>query len=320
MMSIVIPTYRRPAPLTRCLAALAELDYPRQRFEVVVVDDGGGVPLDACIEPVRRRLDVRLIVQRNAGPATARNTGASQARGRFLAFTDDDCAPAPRWLAEMATHLAQAPDRLVGGHTLNVLRDNLYSAASQALIDYIYAYYNADPADAKFFASNNFALSTQRYWEIGGFDTHMPLAAGEDRDFCDRWLRRGNRMIYAPRAVIHHAHALRFRSYFRQHLNYGRGAYYIPQQRAQRAQQDIRVEPLAFYRDLLAHAAAEPPRRAAALTLLLAVSQIANAAGYFREKYRPVSPRPTHAALAPREREARSPAVAEDLRSGVGNR
>ena len=96
--SIVIASYRRPGPLAACLQSLAQLDYPRDRFEAVVVDDGSQPSLAPVVEAARGPLEVRFLRQKNAGPATARNTGAAQARGRFLAFTDDDCAPSPDWL------------------------------------------------------------------------------------------------------------------------------------------------------------------------------------------------------------------------------
>src|SRR3990172_7747823 len=95
------------------------------------------------------RIDATCVRQRNAGPASARNTGAAQARGEFLAFTDDDCRPAPDWLRGLALRLTQSPDCVIGGRTTNALPDNPYSSASQLLIDYLYSYYNADPDRAR---------------------------------------------------------------------------------------------------------------------------------------------------------------------------
>ena len=89
-VSIVIPTYGRPDQLAACLDSLEALDYPRDRFEVIVVDDGSPQPLP----PYGGALRVTLVRQAHAGPAAARNTGAAASRGRWLAFTDDDCRPA----------------------------------------------------------------------------------------------------------------------------------------------------------------------------------------------------------------------------------
>ena len=79
--SIVIPTYNRPTRLSACLAAMSQLDYPRDRFEVVVVDDGSPTPMDAVVQPLRSQLNISLIRQSNAGPAAARNVGAQKGKG-----------------------------------------------------------------------------------------------------------------------------------------------------------------------------------------------------------------------------------------------
>ena len=77
---------------------MTRLGYPQDRFEVIVVDDGSEPPMDSVVSFFRDRLELVLLSQANSGPAAARNTGAAQAKGKFLAFTDDDCTPAPDWL------------------------------------------------------------------------------------------------------------------------------------------------------------------------------------------------------------------------------
>lgn len=73
-----------------------------------------------------------------------------------------------------------APGRAIGGRVLNALLDNPYSSTSQAILELVYAYYNAEPAQARFFASNNLALPTLQFRAIGGFDA--TFATSEDRD------------------------------------------------------------------------------------------------------------------------------------------
>ena len=193
VFSIIIPTYDRPAQLANCLKALARLDYPHDRFEVLVVDDGSKTPPEALATSFRERLDVRLLIQAHAGPAAARNTGAAQAKGRFLAFTDDDCMPAPDWLQTLAARFASTPDQIIGGRTLNARSDNLYSTTSQTIIEVVYAYYNTDPNQASFFASNNLAVPADRFRAISGFDA--TFTTSEDRELCDRWLHHSYRMM-----------------------------------------------------------------------------------------------------------------------------
>ena len=84
--SIVIPTYNRPDRLETCLESLFQLEYPFNRFEVIVVDNGSPVALKPVVEPFRGPLDLRFHRQENAGPAAARNARARQAQGTFLVF------------------------------------------------------------------------------------------------------------------------------------------------------------------------------------------------------------------------------------------
>lgn len=282
--SIVVPTYRRSQQLTDCLEALVRLDYPRDRFEVIVVDDGSEVPPEDVVAPFRARLPVTLVIQPHAGPAAARNAGAARARGCVLVFTDDDCAPAGDWLARLEARFAESPGRAVGGRTVNLLVDNPYSTASQQLIDCLYGYYNAGASGAGFLASNNLAMPAEHFRAMGGFDTDFPRAAGEDRELCYRWLHHGHRMIYAPEALVHHAHHLTFGGFLRQHFNYGRAAFHFHLKRMRRGEQRVRLEPLSFYLNLLRYPLSEGRGlRAARLMALLALSQVANALGYLWE-------------------------------------
>ncbi|MGB3640185.1 MAG: glycosyltransferase [Rivularia sp. (in: cyanobacteria)] len=284
-ISIVIPTYNRPERLTDCLESLTNLEYPRDCFEAIVVDDGSKTSLEPVVELFKGRLEITLFKQENQGPASARNTAAKQAKGDLLAFTDDDCKPAPDWLTKLAARFATAPDSMIGGKTLNALPDNLYSTTSQVLIDYLYNYYNLDSKQSNFFASNNFALPSDGFQSLGGFDTSFPLAAGEDREFCDRWLQYGNKMVYAPEVRVYHAHKLTLSSYWRQHFFYGRGAFCFHQVRAKRAHTEIKVEPLSFYFNLFKYPLSQPtPQPKLLISGLLFVSQVASVAGFFWER------------------------------------
>ena len=282
--SIIIPTYNRPERLANCLNAIAKLDYPSDRFEVIVVDDGSNTPLDEVVAPLQNKIQIKLFRQANAGPAAARNRGVKEAQGEFLAFTDDDCQPLPNWLNEFAVSLANAPTAMIGGKTINALADNPFSTASQKLIDYLYEYYNPAKGKKAFFASNNIAMPKSGFDSLDGFDVSFPLAAAEDRDFCDRW-QANYPMVYNPQAQINHYHHLNLKSFWRQHFGYGRGAFCFHQLRSQRAAKAIEVEPLSFYFDLLAYPfsqVTEQPK--VIISGLFFLSQVANVAGFFAEK------------------------------------
>ena len=294
--TVIVPTYRRPDSLERCLAALAAQDVPRERFEVVVVDDGSETPPRELIDRMDGSLDVRLLEQANAGPAAARNAGAAAARGEYLVFTDDDCRPDPRWLSALAEMAERHTGSAIGGRVENALGDGLYSTASQLLIEFLYEYYNAKESSGRFFITSNLALPAAAFRAIGGFDVSFPLAAAEDRDLCDRWREHGHAMVYTDDAVVHHAHALGMRTFCRQHFNYGRGAYHLHLARTRRGERPLRVEPMRFYVRLVSYPIARVGGgRAIALSALLLLSQGVYVSGYLVERLRTRGPSSTSA-------------------------
>ena len=281
--SIIVPTFNRPTQLTACLQSLTHLDNARNRFEVIVVDDGSGMPPKDIVSSFCHQLTVTLITQPHRGPAMARNMGAKEAKGEFLAFTDDDCHPAPNWLQSLAARFATRPDHAIGGLTLNALPHNLYSTASQLVINYLYAYYNADPHQARFFTSNNLALPADRFRSIGEFNSTFPQAAGEDREFCERWRHHGYQMTYAPEVLVYHTHVFNFSTYWRKHFTYGRGAYRYHQVRAQRGFGPFRPDPKFYIRLILNPFIQKQRKRTLRVTVLLMISQVANGLGFLWE-------------------------------------
>ena len=287
IFSVVITTYNRPEELAGCLESLAAQDCGRDAFEAIVVDDGGERPLDEVVDGFRGRLAVSLIRQTHGGAAKGRNTGAARARGRYLAFTDDDCRPDAGWLSALDRRLARDPGVLAGGRTVNALGANLCSAASQLIVDVVYEHYNPDPENARFFASNNMAMSAEEFRRLRGFDEGFDLHACEDRDLCDRWRHAGRRMVYAPDAVVRHGHQLSFTAFCRQHFAYGRGAVRFHRLRAERGSGRLARE-VGFHfrvdRWLLRPFRESPATRALPLAALLVVWQGANTAGYLYER------------------------------------
>jgi len=307
--SVVIPTYNRPERLQSCLEALEQLEYPRDRFEVIAVDDGSQVSLEPVLGQFAKTLPLRVLRQENAGPASARNAGAALAVGEYLAFTDDDCRPEPDWLQALAAVVAENPNSLIGGRTENALPRNPYSSASQLLVDYLYEYYERSRGEIDFFTSNNFAMPRERFLALGGFDASFPLAAGEDREFCDRWRHANFPVHHTPLVRLHHAHELSLTSFWRQHFNYGRGAFHFRQVRRQRTAQPIEIEPLAFYVRLLAYPLTRDTNPLSVLHCgLLFISQVANVAGYFWQRQHTVAARQSEPRTADlSERSAQSP-------------
>lgn len=223
--SVVVPTFNRPRQLARCLTALAEQTLPRLLFEVVVVDDGGRQSLQPLIDDFAGRLQIKLLRQPNGGCAAARQFGIDHARGEYLAFTDDDCRPAPDWLAQIEAAVLRDPNCAVAGQTTNASDDDLYAEATQSIVESLVISGRDASGYVRYAPTNNLVFPKAPFFAIGALDRSWRIAGGEDRDLCARWNQAGFRLSYESSVRVLHYHRLNLRGFLRQHLDYGRGAW-----------------------------------------------------------------------------------------------
>lgn len=271
--------------MVKLLEALEQQTFPKNKFQVIVVDDGGGILLDTIVAPFQRVLNLTLICQENKGPATARNSGASFAKGTFLAFTDDDCRPAPGWLKALADVLEQSPLSLCGGRTINALVNDPFAQATQKLADYVYREYKPAENVGAFFITNNLALPRKEFLKMGGFDPSLRF--GEDRELCRRWIWRGNALAFIPNALVYHSHPLRLASFLRLHFSYGTGTAQYNKRCAQKGLKPSTLSPPSYYVKLLFLGLTEKKNAHGLLiSVLLLLSQICYTAGYARDAIR----------------------------------
>lgn len=168
-LSVVIPTCGRPELLARCLAALERQTLPRERFEVIVVED-------------------RL----REGPAAARNRGWRRARAPIVAFTDDDTEPDADWLRHGLAAFGVGVDAVAGRVRMPIPeRPTDYERDAQGL-------------ERAEFVTANCIVRRAMLERVGGFDERFRLAWREDSDLHFRLLRAGARIVREPRALVVH--------------------------------------------------------------------------------------------------------------------
>jgi cellulose synthase/poly-beta-1,6-N-acetylglucosamine synthase-like glycosyltransferase len=194
-VSVVIPTHRRPRLLQALLTGLAG-QVLEETFEVIVVDDASGDDTRAVLERATTQVPFELtaiFLDRNGGPARARNLGWRRARAPLVAFTDDDCVPRPDWLARLLA-ASQEFDIVQGSTTV----DPTELAAAGPFSRWI----NVGPSP--FYETCNIAYPKSWLRELGGFDESFSFAAGEDTDLALRARHRGATIGPVPEAVVVH--------------------------------------------------------------------------------------------------------------------
>jgi glycosyltransferase involved in cell wall biosynthesis len=208
-VSIIIPTFNGGSRIGNCIQALLRQTVG-QEAEILVVDDGS---TDDTADLVARYSGVRLLRQKNAGPAAARNRGALEAKGEIILFTDDDCVPTSDWLSEM-TKPFQDPD-VVG------VKGSYRSCQKALIARFVQVEYEdryrimAGFSDIDFIDTYSAAFRRDRFREMNGYDTSFPVACAEDIELSYRMSSRGWKMKFAPTAIVCHTHPDRFWRYLR---------------------------------------------------------------------------------------------------------
>ncbi|HEC35334.1 MAG TPA: glycosyltransferase, partial [Anaerolineae bacterium] len=209
MISVIIPAYNAEETLGGCLAALEAQSLSRDRYEVIVVDDGS---TDRTAE-VARACGVHLIRQANAGPAAARNQGAQAARGEILLFTDADCEAAPDWIEQMLAPFHNA--EIAGAKGVYRTRQRELVARFVQL-EYERKYARMSRRERiDFVDTYSAAYRREVFLTSGGFDPLFPTASVEDQEFSFRLARKGYHLVFLPQAAVYHRHNTTIGQYWR---------------------------------------------------------------------------------------------------------
>jgi glycosyltransferase involved in cell wall biosynthesis len=116
-ISVIVVTYNDREKLLACLDSLEGQTWPRQRTEIIVVDDGS---TDGTADAVRQRHpEVILVVKENSGADNSRNHGIDKASGDIVALIDADCTAPADWLQNIANGLEEHHNPVVGGRILH---------------------------------------------------------------------------------------------------------------------------------------------------------------------------------------------------------
>jgi glycosyltransferase involved in cell wall biosynthesis len=201
-VSVVVPTFNRAALLPGLLDSLVAQDYPHDRFEVVVVDDGSTDDTPAVVRRYADRAEgpaVRLVQQRNGGGNQARNAGIQAATGELVAFLDDDEQAPVTHLTRTVELLAEHPEVAgVGGPAIDDGRGSVVTCDGCSLGTAVLN--GNEPGTLDLLLSGNMAIRREVFDSVGPFE---PTLAGRGEE--NEWFERARTtFFYEPSLLVWH--------------------------------------------------------------------------------------------------------------------
>lgn len=219
LVSVIIPVRDQPGDLGECLESLANLDYPGDRLEIIVVDDGSRKHVaDIITSP-----GITFIRHdETQGPATCRNIGAKKAHGDILAFLDADCMAGENWLKEIIPFFKTTGAGAVGGYVDGYYKDSLlakYEEVSSSLNMGKRLLLEGKTESSFYVPTANMLVTREAFEAAGGFQVGMYV--GEDVDFCWRLRNLGYTLLYVPCGSVAHKHRQQLSRMLRRRGDYG---------------------------------------------------------------------------------------------------
>ncbi|MEM9782614.1 MAG: glycosyltransferase family A protein [Pseudomonadota bacterium] len=196
--TVVVPVWNDPEGLEVTLAALAAQSLPQDSFEVLVVDNGSAEAISAH----GRAANVRVLSEKRPGSYCARNRAVGEARGRYLAFTDAQCAPDPDWLTAAIEALERhAGPAFLGGQIAIRGKDPKRMTPVEIIETVMCFNQRASIHFLRCAATANLIVPRALMARVGAFDEYF---SGGDYLWCKRAGEAGVAALYEPRAIVTH--------------------------------------------------------------------------------------------------------------------
>jgi len=217
-VSVVVSTYNRSEKLKECLESLFDQSYPKDKYEVIVVNDGSSDNTEDVLKECAKKApcEFRWLTQENRGAAAARNRGIRSAKKDIICFIDDDCIADKCWIENLVKGF---DDETVGGAGGRILAHN-----SRSLVErYLESKMDQEVAINlfSFVATGNAAYRRHVLEKLGGFDESFK--SSEDNDLGIRVRLAGYKLKYVPEAVVYHKHETTIKDLIKKYYRYGTG-------------------------------------------------------------------------------------------------
>jgi len=197
-ISFIVPVLNMADILERCLEGISRLEYPKDKIEIIIVDNGS---TDGTID-LAKKFTSKIFVNSKATVGKLRNIGADNARGNFCVFVDADCVVSGNWLKTALPYFDDKEVGLVGSRTYDL-------PGTASWVDKAWKMHldkNNNAENVKWVISSAIMIKKSVFNEIGGFDEKIECC--EDVEFSYR-VRQNYKIISDPKLAPLHLRGAR---------------------------------------------------------------------------------------------------------------
>lgn len=213
-VSIIIPAFNEARMIGKCLDSLTRLDFPRDQFEVILVDNGSEDATVQIAQSFADRLNLTILEKYAVKISALRNLGANSARGEILAFLDADCLPPSTWLTDILALASIDGAGVVGAHYV-LPEDSTWVGRTW------HVYQEAPKAgDVSHVPAGDLVMRREDFQRVRGFDES--IQTNEDYELCDRVRKAGMPVRAFPKiGVVHLGTAQSLKVFYRKQRWHG---------------------------------------------------------------------------------------------------
>lgn len=225
--SIIIPVKELNNYLDESIPKIFEMDY--KNFEVIILPNEKPITKPNYLKNKK----VRIIETGKVSPAIKRDIGSKEAKGKYVAFLDDDAYPEKNWLTIAEKVFEEKKVAAIGGPSMTPKNNSFFQKASGLFFETIFGgggmSYREKPAKKSFyvddFPSVNLIVNKNIFLEIGGFDSEF--WPGEDTKFCLELAKKEHKIWYSNKLLVYHHRRKNLSAHLKQIGNYGKHRGYF---------------------------------------------------------------------------------------------
>jgi cellulose synthase/poly-beta-1,6-N-acetylglucosamine synthase-like glycosyltransferase len=223
IVSVIVVVKNGRKTISRCLESLLQQNFPKEKYEIIVVDGGS---TDGTQEIVRK-YSVRLVIDENGTIGHSRNVGIKVSKGKYVAFIDSDCIADKEWLRILVEALEREGKNTVAVGGPNLVPND--DPPISRLIGYIQETFLGSGGSPQSYTikepkyvyslPNCNAMYRKSILAQEKYDDNFNV--GEDSELNFRLKEKGYRMLYLPNAIVWHSRVNSIKKFIRKMFVYG---------------------------------------------------------------------------------------------------